>query len=107
MADALDKYADAVAQAKKRLEHELEIVGATIVAGTALAIFTAGISEGAAVAAAATVTELAGTMGVAVSTEVATIAGTTLATAALGGIESVTVDLAVTQPVSIATGEHQ
>ncbi len=107
MAKALDAYADAVHGAKKKLEHELEIVGATIVAGTALAIFTAGISEGAALAAAATVTELAGTLGVAVSTEIATIAGTTLATAAFAGIESVTVDLAVTQPIAMATGEQQ
>ncbi|SOD85500.1 DNA/RNA non-specific endonuclease [Streptomyces sp. Ag109_G2-15] len=79
----------------------------TLVAGTALAIFTAGISEGAAVAAAATVTELAGTLGVTVTTEIAAIAGTTLSTAAFAGIESVTVDLAVTQPVSIALGEQK
>ncbi|MEU4151220.1 DUF6531 domain-containing protein [Streptomyces sp. NPDC026659] len=107
MAKALDKYADAVHKAVKHLEHELEIVGATIVAGTALAIFTAGISEAAAAAATASVVELAGTLGVAVSTEVATIAGTTLATAAIGGIESVTVDLAVAQPVAISTGESK
>ncbi|MBJ7001300.1 RHS domain-containing protein [Streptomyces sp. CRPSP2-6A1] len=107
MAKALDKYADAVHHAVTRLEHELEIVGATIVAGTALAIFTAGISEAAAVSATAGIVELAGSLGLAVSTEVATIAGTTLATAAIGGIESVTVDLAVTQPVSIATGESK
>ncbi|MHB9862277.1 RNase A-like domain-containing protein [Streptomyces sp. YIM S03343] len=107
MAKALDAYADAVHGARKKLEHELEIVGATIVGGTALAIFTAGISEGAAVAAAATVTELAGTLGVAVSTEVAAIAGTTLATAAFAGVESITVDLAVTQPIAMATGEQK
>ncbi|MFF8864508.1 DUF6531 domain-containing protein [Streptomyces sp. NPDC015139] len=107
MAKALDKYADAVHKAVKQLEHELEIVGATIVAGTALAIFTAGISEAAAAAATAGIVELAGSLGVALSTEVATIAGTTLATAAIGGIESVTVDLAVTQPVAVATGESK
>lgn len=107
MAKALDAYADAVHGAKKKLEHELEIVGATIVAGTALAIFTAGISEGAALAAAATVTELAGTLGVAVSTEVAAIAGTTLATASFAGIESITVNLAVAQPIAMATGEQK
>ncbi|MFC9456483.1 hypothetical protein [Streptomyces sp. NPDC056983] len=107
MAKALDKFADAVHAATKHLEHELEIVGATIIAGTALAIFTAGISEAAAAAATASMVELAGTIGVTVSTEVATIAGTTLATVALGGIESVTVDLAVAQPIAIATGESQ
>ncbi|MFF8727274.1 RNase A-like domain-containing protein [Streptomyces sp. NPDC015171] len=106
MAKALDAYADAVHGAKKKLEHELEIVGATLVAGTALAIFTAGISEGAAVAAAATVADLAAGLGVAVTEEIAAIAGTTLTTAAFAGVESITVNLAVTQPVSIALGEQ-
>ncbi|MEW2291885.1 RNase A-like domain-containing protein [Streptomyces sp. NPDC006743] len=107
MAKALDAYADAVHAAKKKLEHELEIVGATLVGGTLLAVFTAGLSEGAAVAAAATVTEVAAGLGVTVTAEVASIAGTTLATAALAGIESVTVDLAVAQPLSIALGEKK
>ncbi|MFF7095360.1 hypothetical protein ACFY9A_23645 [Streptomyces rubradiris] len=104
MAKALDAYADAVHAAIKRLEHELEIVGATIVAGTALAIFTAGISEAAAAAATAGIVDLAATLGVTVSTEIATIAGTTLATASIAGIESVTIDLAVAQPMKIASG---
>ncbi|MFG3010069.1 hypothetical protein ACGFZB_06365 [Streptomyces cinerochromogenes] len=107
MAKALDAYADAVHSAKKKLEHELEIVGATLVAGTALAIFTAGISEGAAAAAAVTVADMAAGLGIAVTEEIATIAGTTLATAAFAGVESITVDLAVTQPVSIALGEQE
>ncbi|MFF4209055.1 WXG100 family type VII secretion target [Streptomyces sp. NPDC001796] len=107
MAKALDSYADAVHGAMKHLEHELEIVGATLVAGTALAVFTAGMSEGAAAAAAAGVTELAASLGVAVTEEVAAIAGTTLATAAFGGVESITVDLAVAQPTAIALGEQK
>ncbi|MER5668441.1 hypothetical protein [Streptomyces mirabilis] len=107
MAKALAKYADVVHGAVKRLEHELEIVGATIIAGTALAVSTFGISEAAATAATATIVELAATLGVTVSTEIATIAGTTLATAAFAGIESVTVDLALTQPMSIALGESK
>ncbi|NUR03862.1 MAG: hypothetical protein HOY79_47330 [Streptomyces sp.] len=107
MAKSLDAYADAVHGAKKHLEHELEIVGATLVAGTALAVFTAGLSEGAAAAAAVTVTELAASLGAAVTEEIATIAGTTLVTAAFGGVESVTVDLAVAQPTAIALGEQK
>ncbi|EFF92636.1 conserved hypothetical protein [Streptomyces sp. e14] len=107
MAKALDAYADAVDHAKKKIKHELEIVGATLVGGTLLAVFTGGLSEGAALAAAGTVTELAAGLGVAVSAEVASIAGTTLATAAFAGIESITVDLAVAQPLSIALGEQQ
>ncbi|MEV0093728.1 RNase A-like domain-containing protein [Streptomyces sp. NPDC050738] len=104
MGSGLDKYADSVADAKKKLEHELEIVGATIVVGTGLAFFTAGVTEVAAGAATVTILDLAGTLGVAVSAEVATIAGTVLATAAIGGIEAVTVDLAVAQPMRMAAG---
>ncbi|WP_371648661.1 WXG100-like domain-containing protein [Streptomyces mirabilis] len=59
MAKALDAYADAVHHAKKKLEHELEIVGGTILVGTGLAFFTGGLSEGPALAAATTVTERA------------------------------------------------
>ncbi|WP_405885911.1 hypothetical protein OG762_38480 [Streptomyces sp. NBC_01136] len=66
-----------------------------------------GLSEGAAAAGVAAVTEFASTLGVAVTTEVATIAGTTLGIAAFAGIESVTVDLAVTQPVAITLGESK
>ncbi|UWE13340.1 WXG100-like domain-containing protein [Actinacidiphila bryophytorum] len=105
LATALDQYADTVHNAVTRLEHELEIVGATIVAGTVLAFFTAGLTEAAAAAAAAEIVDLSATLGVTVTAEVATIAGTTLATAAVAGVESVTVDLAVTQPIAIATGQ--
>ncbi|MEU0035797.1 RNase A-like domain-containing protein [Streptomyces sp. NPDC006333] len=106
MAKALDAYADAVHGAKNKLEHKLEIVGGTILVGTGLAFFTGGLSEGPALAAATAVTELAGTLGVAVTAEIASIAGTTLATAAIAGIESIAVDLAVAQPIAIATGEQ-
>lgn len=104
LADGIDKYADAVADAKKKLDRELEIAGAVIVAGTGLAFFTLGATEVAAAAATATIVELAATVGVALTTEVATIAGTVFATAAIAGIESVTVDLAVAQPLKIAAG---
>lgn len=43
-------------------------------------------------------------MGVAVSTTVAEIAAGTLVAAAFGGVESVSIDLAVAQPLKIATG---
>ncbi|MET9598738.1 hypothetical protein [Streptomyces sp. NPDC006459] len=104
LADGIDKYADAVSDAKKKLDRELEIAGAVIVAGTALAFFTLGATEVAAAAATATIVELAATVGVALTAEVATIAGTVFATAAIAGIESVTIDLAVAQPLKIAAG---
>lgn len=104
LAAGIDQYADAVADAKKKLDRELEIAGAVVVTGTALAFFTLGATEVAAAAATATIVELAATVGVALSTEVAAIAGTVFATAAIAAIESVTVDLAVAQPLKIAAG---
>ncbi|MEV7471404.1 WXG100 family type VII secretion target [Streptomyces kronopolitis] len=97
MAKALDKYADQVAEAKKKIEHELEIAGAVLVAGTALALFTGGISEVAAAGATEAIVAAASTAGIAVSATVAEIAGTVLATAAIGGIEAITVDVVVAQ----------
>ncbi|MEU7182480.1 MULTISPECIES: DNA/RNA non-specific endonuclease [Streptomyces] len=97
MAKALDKFADQIAEAKKKIEHELEIAGAVLVAGTALAIFTGGISEVAAVGATEAIVAAASTAGLAVSATVAEIAGTVLATAAIGGIEAITVDVVVAQ----------
>ncbi|TSB17924.1 DNA/RNA non-specific endonuclease [Streptomyces benahoarensis] len=97
MAKALDKFADQIAEAKKKIEHELEIAGAVLVAGTALALFTGGISEVAAAGATEAIVAAASTAGVAVSATVAEIAGTVLATAAIGGIEAITVDVVVAQ----------
>ncbi|MFD5736647.1 toxin glutamine deamidase domain-containing protein [Streptomyces sioyaensis] len=97
MAKALDKFADQIAEAKKKIEHELEIAGAVLVAGTALALFTGGISEVAAAGATEAIVAAAGTAGVAVSATVAEIAGTVLATAAIGGVEAITVDVVVAQ----------
>lgn len=104
LAKGIDQYADAVADAKKKLDHELEIAGAVIVAGTGLAFFTLGATEVAAAAATATIVELAATVGIALTTEVATIAGTVFATAAIAGIESITVDLAIAQPLQMVAG---
>ncbi|MFI1742413.1 WXG100 family type VII secretion target [Streptomyces sioyaensis] len=107
MAKALDKYADQVAEAKKKIEHELEIAGAVLVAGTALALFTGGISEVAAAGATEAIVAAASTAGVAVSATVAEIAGTVLATAAIGGIEAITVDVVVAQGGRNLLGDQQ
>jgi hypothetical protein len=104
MAKALDTFADAIDDAINKLWTEIGISATVIVAGVGLVIFTAGISAGAAAVATEAIIEVAGTLGVAVSTTVAEIAAVTLVAAAFGGIESVTVDLAVAQPLKIATG---
>ncbi|MFI7101456.1 DUF6531 domain-containing protein [Streptomyces sp. NPDC050161] len=107
MAKALDKYADQVAEAKKKIEHELEIAGAVLVVGAALALFTGGVSEAAAAGATEVILATAESAGVALSTTVAEVAGTTLATAAMGGIEGITVDVFVAQPTRMALGDQR
>jgi hypothetical protein len=104
MATALDKFADAIDDAITKLWTQIGIDAAVIAGGVALAFFTAGLASGAAVAAADAVIEVGASLGVAVSTTVAEIAAETLVAAAFGGIENVTVDLAVAQPLKIATG---
>ncbi|MEU7227253.1 hypothetical protein [Streptomyces chrestomyceticus] len=107
MAKALDKFADEIAAAKKKIEHALEIAGAVLVAGTALALFTGGISEIAAAGATEAIVAAAGAAGVAVSATVAEIAGTVLATAAVGSVEAITVDVVVAQGGRNLLGEQK
>ncbi|MES4890408.1 DUF6531 domain-containing protein [Streptomyces sp. NPDC096012] len=104
MAKALEKFADAIDDAINKLWTQIGIDAAVIAGGVALAFFTAGLASGAAVAAADAIIEFGATMGVAVTTTVAEIAAGTLVAAAFGGVESVTVDLAVAQPLKMATG---
>ncbi|MFE9352693.1 DUF6531 domain-containing protein [Streptomyces olivaceoviridis] len=104
MAKALEKFADAIDDAINKLWTQIGIDAAVIAGGVTLAFFTAGLASGAAVAAADAVIEFGATMGIAVTTTVAEIAAGTLVAAAFGGVESVAVDLAVAQPLKMATG---
>ncbi|MEV7354985.1 hypothetical protein [Kitasatospora sp. NPDC091276] len=101
LAKALRAFADEVDKALKKLKEEAAIVGATLVAGTALAIFTAGISEAAAGTAAAGIIATAASLGVAVSEAIATIAATILTGVVFGAVEAIAVDLAVAQPIRV------
>uniref|UniRef100_A0AAU2W367 DUF6531 domain-containing protein n=1 Tax=Streptomyces sp. NBC_00008 TaxID=2903610 RepID=A0AAU2W367_9ACTN len=107
MAEALDKFADAIDDAISRLWTQIGIDAAVIVGGIALAFFTAGLAAGAAALATEALIEFGVTVGVAVSTTVAEIAAGTLVAAVFGSMESVTIDLAVAQPLKIATGMQQ
>ncbi len=107
MAKALEKFADAIDDAINRLWTQIGIDAAVIAGGVALAFFTAGLASGAAAVAAEALIEFGAAIGVAVTTTVAEIAAGALVAAAFGGIESVTVDLAVAQPLKIATGLQQ
>ncbi|MEW2625507.1 DUF6531 domain-containing protein [Streptomyces sp. NPDC048106] len=104
MASALDKFADAIDDAINKLWTRIAIDAAVIAGGVALAIMTAGVASGAAAAAADAVIEFGATIGVGVSAVVADIIGGAFVAAAFGGVESVTVDLAVAQPLQMATG---
>ncbi|MGW7466152.1 RNase A-like domain-containing protein [Streptomyces xantholiticus] len=104
MAKALEEFADAVDDAIQQLWTEIGIAAATIAAGVGLAVFTFGLSTAASAAAAATIIELAAGLGITVSTTVANIAAITLTGVVFGSIESVTVELAVAQPLKISTG---
>ncbi|MFG3225392.1 hypothetical protein ACGF07_11530 [Kitasatospora sp. NPDC048194] len=101
LAKALRDFAAEVDKAIKKLEEEAAIVGASLVAGTALAFFTAGISEGIAAGAAASIVATAAGLGITVSETIATIAATVLVGAAFGAVEAITVDLAVAQPIRV------
>lgn len=104
MATALDEFADAVDDAIERLWTEIGVAAVVIGAGVGLAVFTFGASTAASAAATAAIIEIAAGLGVTVSTTVATIAATTLTGIAFGTIEGITIDLAVAQPLKVATG---
>ncbi|MCD9141797.1 DUF6531 domain-containing protein [Streptomyces albireticuli] len=104
MAKALEKVADAIDDATDKLWTQIWIDAGVIVAGVGLAFFTAGLSTAASATAAAAIIELGTTVGIAISTVVAEVAATTLVAAAFGGVEAVTVELAVAQTLKISTG---
>lgn len=101
LASSCEQYADAVADAKKRLKELAAEIGATVVVGTALAVFTFGASEAAAGGISAGLIAAGEAVGLTVSTTVADIVGTTLAGAAFGGVEAAAVDVAVAQPIRV------
>ncbi|MER7850698.1 hypothetical protein ABTZ03_42995 [Kitasatospora sp. NPDC096077] len=101
LAKALRDFAHEVDKAIDKLEEEAALVAGTLLAGTALAIVTVGISEGAALAASAAIVATAASVGITVSETIALIAATVLVGAAFGAVEAITVDLAVAQPIRV------
>ncbi|MFG2718450.1 RHS repeat-associated core domain-containing protein [Streptomyces sp. NPDC048416] len=104
MAKFLDKFADAIDDAIHKLWEHIAIDAVVIAAGVTAAFLTAGLASGAAAAAADAVIELGATLGVAVSATVAEIVAETVVTAAFAGVENVTIDAAVAQPLNMAAG---
>ncbi|MDF2254446.1 DUF6531 domain-containing protein [Streptantibioticus ferralitis] len=104
MAEMLEKYADAVEHARKKIEHRIEIDIAVLAVAIGAAALSGGALSGAALAVADEVITLAGTVGIEVSAAAAGVLGTAVASAAFGGVESVAVDAAIAQPLRMAAG---
>jgi len=95
LADALERYASAIEQARQKVM-EIAATAATVLAiGVVLTILTVGVSDAVAAGAAAGLTAAAAAVGVELSATVATIAGTILAGAAIGAVASMTIDTAI------------
>src|SRR5438105_8358831 len=94
MAEALNRYADAIDQARRKVE-EIAATAATVLAvGVLLTVVTVGISDVAAAGGAAALTAAAAAVEVDLSATVAGIGGTILAGAAIGAAASAVVDTA-------------
>ncbi|MFC5149049.1 DUF6531 domain-containing protein [Streptomyces aureoversilis] len=106
MADGLEKLAKAIDKAMDdlwdKIIEDLVVLGAAVT----IAVATGGALAGPAAGAATAIVEAGAALGIVVSTTVAEVAGVTLAAAAFGGLESVTVNLAVAQPIKIAQGRQ-
>ena len=101
MAEALSQFADAVADAKSRVEELAVEIGATLVVGTALALVTFGAAEAAAAGISAGLIASAASIGVELSATAGAIAGGILSGGAFGAVEAAAVDVAVAQPIRI------
>ncbi|WP_179084655.1 DUF6531 domain-containing protein [Streptomyces rectiverticillatus] len=106
MAEGLEALAKAVDKAMDdlwdKIIEDLVVLGAAVT----IAVATGGALAGPAATAATAIVEAGAALGIVVSTTVAEVAGVTLAAAAFGGLESVTVNLAVAQPIKIAQGRQ-
>ncbi|MFD7499704.1 RHS repeat-associated core domain-containing protein [Streptomyces sp. NPDC059850] len=102
MAKALDAFADDVDEAIEKLWTQIAIDAVAIVAGVVLTLPTGGASD----AVAGEIVAMSAGLGVAVEGAVATIAAEMLAGAVYTSLASITVDLAVVQPLKIALGQQ-
>lgn len=101
LAQALHRYADAVAAAKRKVEELAVTAGATIVVGVGLAWLTFGASTVAAAGVSAGLVAAAEAVGVELSATAATITGGALTGIAFGAGGAAVVDMAVSQPLRV------
>lgn len=93
VAGALREYADAVADAKRRVEELVAAAGATLLVGTVAAVATMGIAEAAAAGVTAGLVSAAAAVGVELSGTVAAITAGALTAATFGAAEGVLGDV--------------
>ena len=101
MAKALEQYAQAVDDARTKVEELIAEVGTAIVIGVALSVLTVGISDVAAGAVSASLIASAAAVGVDLSAAAATIAATVLVGTAFGAVEAMAIDVVAIQPEKI------
>ncbi|MEV0265203.1 DUF6531 domain-containing protein [Streptomyces sp. NPDC050617] len=106
MADGLDELARRIDDARHKLWTSIEASAAVIVAGAAATWFTAGLSDIPAALAVEGILGLGSELELALVTAAEEIAANALAGAAIGGVETVALDLAVAQPVKILRGDQ-
>lgn len=98
MAKALESYAQAVDEARRKVEELVAEVATAVVLGVVLGICTVGIAAGAAAAVSETLIASALLVGVELSTAVSAIAATILVGAAFGAVEAMAIDALAIQP---------
>jgi hypothetical protein len=98
MADALDRYAQAVDEARRKVEELVAEIATAVVLGVVLGVCTVGIAGGAALAVSDALVASALLVGVELSTTVAYIGGVLLAGAVFGTLEGMAIDAGAIQP---------
>lgn len=98
MADALDRYAQAVDEARRKVEELVAEIATAVVLGVVLGVCTVGIAGGAALAVSDALVASALLVGVELSTTVAYIGGVLLAGAVFGALEGMAIDAGAIQP---------
>jgi len=98
MAGALERYANAVDEARRKVEELVAEIATAVVLGVVLGVCTVGIAGGAAIAISDGLVASALLVGVELSTTVSWIAGVLLAGAVFGALEGMAIDAGAIQP---------
>jgi hypothetical protein len=101
MAKALEKYAQAVDDARAKIEQLVFELGTAVVIGVALSVLTVGISDVAAGAVSAGLIASAAAVGVDLSATAVSIATMIIVDTAFGAVEAMAIDVVAIQPEKI------